>query len=170
MFTLAYQQPGKAQGKVADVYAHFDQRGVVPAPLQLLSASPDLLELQFNQIKYFMKHPKLSFALLSAIRFLASQQICYEHCQVLNREWLVKSGLTEADLTQLANGENVDAFSDEENALLQVVARVLRKEKVNAENVAQLNGLGWSDSDILDACTQGSALIGVSYLFEAFSK
>jgi hypothetical protein len=30
--------------------------------------------------------------------------------------------------------------------------------------------LGWLDSDILDACAQGTNMLGLSCLFEAFSR
>lgn len=168
MFVLQYQTPEQATGSVAEVYAHFLGRTTVPAPLQLLSASPDLLRLQFEQIRYYMGHNALSFPLLAAIRFLASQQVCFEHCRTLNRSWLLKSGLSEQDLDNLLQGQNVDAFSDRENALLRLVAKVLAKERVRPDDVQALRDLGFTDSDILDACAQGTNMIGASYLFEAF--
>jgi alkylhydroperoxidase family enzyme len=170
MFVLQYQTPEQATGSVAEVYAHFRGRTTVPAPLQLLSASPDLLRLQFEQIRHYMGHQALSFPLLCAIRFLASQQVCFEHCQTLNRSWLLKSGLAAQDLDKLLQGQDVEAFSDRENALLRVVAKVLAKERVLEADVQALRDLGFTDSDILDACAQGTTMIGVSYLFEAFSE
>lgn len=168
MFLLETQHPDQATGAVAEVYAHFQGRMDVPAPLRLLSASPELLGLHFAQIAYFMRHPKLSFPVLAAIRFLAARQACFEHCRTLNRTWLVKAGLTEDEVDALAQGRNVEAFSEAENALLRVVGKVLAKDKLRAEDVAALRDLGWTDADILDACAQGASLIGAAYLSEAF--
>lgn len=170
MFTLAYQTPEKAAGVAADVYQHFTQkRSPVPAPLQLMSASPGLLEVFFTQIKYFMKHQALSFPMLAAIRLLAAQKVCFDHCTMLNRMWLNKTGLSEQDLADLVAGKPVEAFNEAENALFTTVSRVLDKQKITQEEVAALRNLGWSDSDVLDACAQATNMVGNAYLFEAFS-
>ena len=170
MFILDYQKPGQATDGVAEVYAHFLGRSEVPAPLQLLSASPEMLGLQFEQIRYFMGHERLNFPMLAAIRFLAASQVCFDHCLILNRTWLTKSGLSTEDMDNLSKGESIEAFSDAENALLHVVRKVLAKETVHPKDIATLRGLGWKDSDILDACAQGTAIIGMSYLIKAFEK
>ena len=170
MFILDYQKPGQATDGVAQIYSHFLGRSEVPAPLQLLSASPEMLGLQFEQIRYFMAHERLNFPMLAAIRFLAASQVCFDHCQILNRTWLTKSGLSVQDMDNLSRGVPVGAFSEAENSLLHVVRKVLAKEAVVEKDIENLRGLGWKDSDILDACTQGTAIIGMSYLIKAFEK
>jgi len=171
MFILDYQTPEQATAGVAEIYDIFKQkRSPVPAPLQLMSTSPGLLQVFFAQIKYFMNHEALSFPLLAAIRLLAAQQVCFDHCTTLNKIWLSKTGLSEQDLADLAAGRDVEAFSEAENALLRTITKVLRKEKIAAAEVQHLRNLGWKDSDILDACTQGTNMIGTSCLFEAFSE
>ncbi|WP_028319010.1 carboxymuconolactone decarboxylase family protein [Desulfobulbus elongatus] len=171
MFVLAYQTPEQATGAVAETYDIFKQRrSPVPAPLLLMSTSPGLFEVFFAQISYFMRHEALSFPLLAAIRFLAAQQVCFDHCVNLNKTWLSKTGLLAEDLDDLAAGRQVAAFSEAENALLATVARVLRREKIGEDEVQRLRALGWRDSDILDACAQGTNMLGMSCLFEAFSK
>jgi hypothetical protein len=47
---------------------------------------------------------------------------------------------------------------------------VLRREKMTEKEIEQLRQLGWLDSDILDACAQGTNMLGLSCLFEAFSR
>jgi hypothetical protein len=172
MFVLNYQKPEENPvQEVAEVYNVFTQKRIpVPAPLQLMSTSPGLLKQVFGQINYFMHHERLSFPLLAAIRFLAAQQVCFEHCTTLNRTWLSKTGLSEQDLSNLAAGNQVEAFSEAENSLLKTVARVLRREKMTEKEIEQLRQLGWLDSDILDACAQGTNMLGLSCLFEAFSR
>ena len=170
MFVLKYQQPEEATADVAKIYNIFQQkRTQVPAPLQLMSTSPEMLNLVFSQINYFMHHPTLSFPLLAAIRLLAAQQVCFAHCTMLNRLWLSKTGLSEQDLADLTAGNEVEAFSEAENALLKTVTKVLQRKKIAGEEVQQLREQGWKDSDILDACVQGTNMLGLSCLFEAFS-
>ena len=108
--------------------------------------------------------------MLAAIRFLAASQACFDHCLILNRTWLTKSGLSAQDMDNLSQSVPVEAFSDGENALLRVVRKVLAKEAVHEKEIESLCGLGWKDSDILDACAQGTAIIGMSYLIKAFEK
>lgn len=170
MFVLDYQKPGQATDCVAEIYAHFLGRTEVPAPLQLLSASPEMLGLQFEQIRYFMGHERLNFPMLAAIRYLAASQACFDHCLILNRTWLTKSGLSVQDMDNLSRGVPVEIFSDAENALLHVVRKVLAKDTVHEKEMETLRGLGWKDSDILDACAQGTAIIGMSHLIKAFEK
>jgi hypothetical protein len=171
MFIIEYQTPEKATGDVAAIYDFFIQKeSPVPAPLQLMSASPGLQNLVFNQIKYFMSHPVLSFPLLAAIRFQTAQEICFDHCTILNRSWLTKVGLSEEDIANLAEGRPVEAFSEAENALLRLVAKVVRKEKITQTEIQELRNLGWKDNEIFDACGHATNMIGSSYLFEAFKK
>ncbi|MCL2458063.1 MAG: hypothetical protein FWF31_04290 [Desulfobulbus sp.] len=117
-----------------------------------------------------MRHEALGFPLLAAIRFLAARQACFDHCINLNQTWLSKTGLSAQDLADLAAGREVAAFSEAENALLATVAKVQRKERVGEDEIQRLHGLGWKDSDILDASVQGTNMLGMSCLFEAFSK
>ena len=60
MFLLDYQKPGHATDSTAEIYSFFLGRTEVPAPLQLLSASPELLRLQFSNILYFKDHERLN--------------------------------------------------------------------------------------------------------------
>jgi hypothetical protein len=153
MCILDYQTPEKATAGVAEIYDVFQQkRSPVPAPLQLMSTSPGLLQVVFAQIKYFMHHEALSFPMLAAIRFLAAREVCFDHCINLNSIWLSITGLSEQDLADLAAGRKVEAFNEGENELLLTVAKVLHKERVAESEVQHLRDLGWKDSDILDAC------------------
>jgi len=171
MFILEYQTPEKATGDVAEKYDFFVKKGSpVPEPLQMMSASPGMQDIFFNQIKYFSSHPAFSFPLLAAIRFQTAQTICFDHCTVLNKTWLTKAGLSEEDIAGLVEGKTVEAFNEAENALLRLVAKVTRKEKISAGEIQQLRDLGWRDSDIFDACAHATNMIGGSYLFEAFKK
>jgi hypothetical protein len=74
------------------------------------------------------------------------------------------------DIADIVNGNPVEAFSEAENALLRLVAKVTRKEKISASDIQLLRNLGWKDSDLFDACAHATNMIGASYLFEAFKQ
>ena len=55
-------EPDKAEGKVKEIYDFMQKNaGVIPAPLQLATASPWMLDMVWNSIQYFTQHPNLGF-------------------------------------------------------------------------------------------------------------
>lgn len=63
MFKLKTVKPEEATGKVAEAYSVFPAGIPVPAPLILMSASPDLLQPQSQVIRHYMTHSKLDIKL-----------------------------------------------------------------------------------------------------------
>ena len=56
----------KAEGPIKEGYDMFLKNiGIIPRPMEMLSASPALFELQLCRIHYLSRHPTLSFALLA---------------------------------------------------------------------------------------------------------
>jgi hypothetical protein len=67
-------EPDKAEGQVKEVYDFMQKNaGVIPAPLQLASASPKMLDAAWQSIQYYSQHPNLGFGLLSSIRFTSAE-------------------------------------------------------------------------------------------------
>ena len=84
----------KAEGKVKEIYDFMlENAGIIPAPLQLASASPWLLDMYWQSIQHFSQHPNLGFGLLSSIRYLVAQQYDYAFCIDFNRNMLSMQGL-----------------------------------------------------------------------------
>ena len=78
--------PDKAEGQVKEIYDFMQKNaGVIPAPLQLASASPKMLDAVWQSIQYYSRHPSLGFGLLSSIRYLVAQQYDYAFCTGFNR-------------------------------------------------------------------------------------
>ena len=68
-------EPDKAEGKVKEIYDFMQKNvGIIPAPLQLASASSGMLDMVWQSIQYFSKHSHLGFGVLSSIRYLVAQQ------------------------------------------------------------------------------------------------
>jgi hypothetical protein len=51
-------EPDKAEGQVKEIYEFMQKNaGVIPAPLQLASASPKMLDMVWQSIQYYSQHP-----------------------------------------------------------------------------------------------------------------
>ena len=172
MFILKTVRPEDATGKVAEAYSVFPKGFPVPEPLVLMSASPELVQLQSQVIRHFMTHSKLDAGLLSMIRYLAANEFDYPFCINLNSGLLkTAGGFSDADLEALkAHPENAP-LEETQKALLLFVLKVIRTpEQVEAGEVDKLREMGWSDQDIFDAAFHGAAMIGMAKLYKAFSK
>jgi alkylhydroperoxidase family enzyme len=160
-----------ATGKVQEVYAPMlEATSMVPRPLQMLSASPDLLEIYNRNLWYYLRHPTLSFALLAHIRVLASIECGFPYCIELNSGFLKQRlGLTEEQLRTLRSDPAQAPLEEKDRAMLLFVLEALRApEDVSREDVAALHDLGWTDRDILDATQHGAGMVATGILFNAF--
>jgi alkylhydroperoxidase family enzyme len=170
MFLLKTQDPESATGFVAEVYKAFAEVGV-PEPLKLLSASPGMVEVWFNSIKYFRDHQSLSPQLLASIRYVVSKKCGHVACQEFNGKLLCKMGAKEEELAELANRERTELLEAHEQALLDFVFKAVTDARsVSAEDVKALNDLGVSDSDILDATMHGANMKAATDVYLAFAK
>ena len=98
MSYLKTVSPEDATGQVAEVYKPvLEVVGMVPAPLQLISASPNLLGLQKKVIDYYTTHPTLSQGLLALIRLLVAEEMQYDYCISLNSNILKMMGIANDD-------------------------------------------------------------------------
>ena len=88
----------EAKGVVAKAYALIPPQIDIPAPLRLMSASPDLMERQMSVIGYFFRHDRLSPPLLASIRYVVSLKSGYAPCAVFNAGLLRAQGMNEEDL------------------------------------------------------------------------
>jgi len=80
--------PENAEGKAKEVYDTLQKTiGVIPAPLQLASASPWMLDMVWQSIQYYSQHPNLGFGLLSTIRYLVARQYDFAFCTDFNKNF-----------------------------------------------------------------------------------
>ncbi len=171
MALIATQSPDTATGEVAELYGQIKARlGVVPTPVQLLSASPIWLRQQQEGMAYYMAHPHISFAALAAIRMLVSMEAKCAYCIDRNASVLINM----ADWT----AEQVAATkAGIDNAPLDARERALVKLSVQAAHdalsvtEADIDGLraqGWTDSDIMDGVNHAARMVALDILFNTF--
>lgn len=171
MFLLKTVSPDGAAGKVAEIYSIFPKQIGVPLPLQLMSASPEMLGRQTEIIKYYMSHPKLSFPLLAAIRFLSASECNYGFCISFNKNILMAQGMSESDVEAMIQDPETAPLEDNERAMLKfVVAAVRSPNEVQHSDIEKLRDMGWTDTDIYDAVAHGANMVGASIVNNAFTR
>ncbi|MCP4342168.1 MAG: hypothetical protein GY799_25630 [Desulfobulbaceae bacterium] len=162
--------PEKAEGVIKEGYDMFmNNVGAIPQPMQLMSISPDLFELQLKRIKYFGQHPKLSFALLVHIRYLASKTLEYGYCMDFNRHLLRKLGNDEDTIQMMENDPSKSMLEENESAMLDFVIRSMKTPaSIATSDIVRLKELGWEERDMVDALAQGVGMIDHAIMMQVF--
>ena len=164
-------KPEEASGPVAEIYGMAQERiGLVPAPLQLRSASPDLMPIAVQAMGYYMSHPNLSPGLLALIRMLVAEEMGYNYCVSFNSNILKSMGVADDDQLAAIMADPMQApVADKEKALLALVIKVCSKqERLEEAEVVKLREMGWQDSDIYDAVVHGLNMILDGIMEKAF--
>ena len=164
-------EPDRAEGKVKEIYDFMQQNaGIIPAPLQLASASPWMLDMVWQSIQYYSQHPNLGYALLSSIRYLVAQQYDYVFCIDFNRNMLNMQGLSDEDIEKMEKDPLQAPLDDRDRAMVAFVMKAVKTpDTVEKQDVDGLHDLGWTDSDIMDALAHGTNMIGSSILMKTFN-
>lgn len=169
MFKLDYVKPDEADGAIAEAYSQFPEAFGVPAPLQLLSVSPGLFECQMKMIGYYRDKSGFEFAVPAAIRYLAARKFGLKACEEFNARLLKAAGMGEDELERIHAAPADGPFDERENRLIWFVSRVLDGEEMEEKEIDSLRDLGWSDTNIYDACSQGTFMAGAKLMMNAFS-
>jgi alkylhydroperoxidase family enzyme len=162
--------PQQAEGTIKEAYDMFMQNiGLIPKPMEMMSASPALFELQLRRIQYLSQHPKLSYPLLAHIRYLVAQNLDYPYCTDFNRMILKKQGLSDDDIQRMETDPTQSMLEDDESALLAFVVKAVKTPgDVAPEEIAHLRDLGYEDRDIMDALAQGVSMIDHAIMMQVF--
>ena len=119
--------PEQAEGKMKEAFDMFiENLGVIPKPLEMMSASPAIFELQLQRIQYYTNHPTLSFALLSHIRYLVAHNLSYKFCMDFNKLILKKQGLEDDDIKQIEADPTTSLLEEKESAMLAFVVNAVK--------------------------------------------
>ncbi len=162
--------PDQAEGRMKEAYDMFIQNlGVIPKPLEMMSASPAIFDQQLQRIRYYNEHPTLSFALLSHIRYLVAHSLSYRFCMDFNKLMLKKQGLEEQDIKKMEADPAQSLLEEKEAAMLTFVVKAVKDPtSVGAEEIQQLKAMGWKDSDLVDALAHGANMIDHSIMMQVF--
>lgn len=163
-------EPDEAEGKVKEIYDTMQKNaGTIPAPLQLASASPRMLDTAWQSIQYFSGHPNLGFAVLSSIRYLVAQEYNYAFCTGFNRNMLKKQGLSDEDIEKMEKDPLQAPLDDKDRTIVAFVLKAIKSpDAIEKQDIDRLHDMGWIDSDIFDALSHGTNMIGSSILMKTF--
>jgi hypothetical protein len=162
--------PEEAEGKVKEIYDFMQENiGITPAPMQLASASPWMIEMAWQSIQYFTQHPNLGFGLLSTIRYLVAQQYDYTFCTGFNRKMLEMQGLTGEDIQKMEEDPLQAPLDDKDRAMVSFVMKAIKSpDAVEKQDMVELHDHDWADSDILDAMAHATNMVASSILMKTF--
>lgn len=169
MFMLNYVKRDDANGYVAQAYGFFPERMDIPAPLQLLSASPKLLKAQVGVISHFTSQDEVDFSILTAIRYTAARMHDYQACTDLNASLLNAQGMTDDEIEVMYNAPQQAPFNDREKALYTFVVRALENPMSTTQSeIDELKTMGWSEAAILDSVSHGAYMQAHGTVFKTF--
>ena len=162
--------PEKAEGKMKEAYDMFMKNlGIIPRPLEMMSASPAIFDQQLQRIQYYTDHPTLSFALLSHIRYLVAHNLNYSFCMDFNKYILKKQGLEDDDIHKMEGDPTKSLLEEKESAMLAFVVKAVKAPgSVQADEIIRLKEMGWEDRDLVDALAHGVNMIDHSIMMEVF--
>ena len=162
--------PEKAEGKIKETYDMFMKNlGIIPRPMEMMSASPAIFEHQLQRIQYYTDHPTLSFALLSHIRYLVAHNLNYSFCMDFNRLMLKKQGLEDDDIYKMEADPTKSLLEENDAAMLAFVVKAVKApSSVQADEINRLREMGWEDRDLVDALAHGVSMIDHSIMMEVF--
>ena len=159
-----------AEGTIKEAYDMFmENLGIIPRPLEMMSASPAIFGHQLQKIQYYTDHPTLSFALLSHIRYLVAYNLNYSFCMDFNKLMLKKQGLEEDDIHKMEADPTKSLLEEKESAMLAFVVKAVKAPRsVQADEINRLKEMGWEDRDLVDALAHGVNMIDHSIMMEVF--
>ena len=162
--------PENAEGVIKEAYEFYKEKiGIVPTPMQMMSASPGLFEIFVKRIEYYSNHPSLSFALLAHIRYLSAHNLNYSFCSDFNKLILKKVGLEDKDIEKMEKDPSKSLLEENENAMLSFVIKSIKAPgSITDDDFIELKKFGWKDSDMIDALAQGVSMIDHSIMMEVF--
>lgn len=163
--------PAQAQGQVAEVYRQSAAiLGHVPNAFQMYSASPTLLETQWQQTAYFMRHPTLTFPLLALTRMLVSQDHECDYCIDFNAAMLIeRAGFTPEQIAATKRDPAAAPLDANELAMLLFALKATRIPKeIGSADIDHLRSMGWAESDMLDAVTHAARNMAADVVFNTF--
>ena len=160
----------QATGRVAEIYeAMINTMGFIPNAFKVFSPSSHVLDNQFGNLGYFMRHKTLSGKLLAFMRLLISEQEQCVYCVGMNSGILAQYGVLPEQIASIKQDPAKAPLDNKELALLLFVLKVVKNSNsIEQTDMDKLRNLGWSDTEILEATYHATTQVGVDMIFNAF--
>jgi uncharacterized peroxidase-related enzyme len=170
MSLLNLVEKDQATGKVAEIYeSMINNMGFIPNAFKVYSPSEFVLDKQFANLGYYMRHKTLSGKLLAFIRLLVSEQEECAYCVGMNSGILLQYGVLPEMLAGIKQDPSTAPLDEKELPMLLFVLNVVKNSNgIVQGDVDKLRNIGWSDKEILEATYHGTSQIGSDKIFNAF--
>ncbi|ANJ67907.1 hypothetical protein A9404_11430 [Halothiobacillus diazotrophicus] len=171
MSLISTVPPEQATGALAESYDQLKERlGWVPNIMQLMSASPEQLRMNLEVLGYFFNHPTLSLPLLATTRMLVSQAHHCDYCVDFNAALLInRCEQTPEQVAATRQDPNQAILDPKDKAMLLFTLKSVKTPlAVNADDIAALKALGWTDRDIFDAVAHAARNVSADIIFNTF--
>ncbi len=168
LHTIAAEE---ATGKVKGVYDQLMKTArVIPRPMQMMSASPDLLAIQVQFLNHYYRHPTLGFALLAHIRLLVSHHFNYAYCVDFNTSLLqMLTDISDEQLDSVKANPATASLDEKDKAMLLFVLKCVKTpDATEKKDIDGLKKMDWTEKDIFEATQHGADMIRHGTLFKAF--
>lgn len=164
-------KPEEADGKVQEYYnVMLEKAGMVPMPMQMWSASPDLFGVSMQAMGYYFTHPTLNPILLTQIRLMAADHCEYPYCVNFNTNILkMMAGMSDEQVTTFMTNPAEANLEEKDKELLLFVKKAINDPgSTEQADIDKLRDLGWNDRDIFDATNHAANMVAGGILFKAF--
>jgi alkylhydroperoxidase family enzyme len=170
MALLKLTEPHEATGRVAEIYeSMINTMGFIPNAFKAYSPSPHMLDKQFGNLGYYIRHKTLGGKLLAFIRLLVSEKEHCAYCIGMNSGILLQYGVLPEALATIKEDPAKAPLEEKELALLLFVLKVVNdSNSTNHLDIDKLHGFGWTDSDILEATYHGTSQVSADKILNAF--
>jgi uncharacterized peroxidase-related enzyme len=170
MSLLNLIEKDEATGRVAEIYeTMINTMGFIPNAFKVYSPSAFILDKQFANLGYYMRHKTLSGKLLAFIRLLVSEQEQCKYCVGMNSGILLQYGVLPAMIAEIKLDPSKAPLDEKELPMLLFVLEVVKdSNSIRQEDVDKLRNLGWTDTEILEATYHGTSQVGADKVFNAF--
>jgi AhpD family alkylhydroperoxidase len=170
MALIKLTDQSEATGRVAEIYeTMMNTIGFIPNAFKVFSPSAHVLDKQFGNLGFYMKHKTLGGKLLAFIRLLVSEQEHCAYCVGMNSGILLQYGVLPEAIAGIKLDPATAPLGKNELAMLLFVLKVVADSNSTTQaDVDALRTIGWTDTDILEATYHGATQVGVDKIFNAF--
>ncbi len=166
------KKTGKSQSNqaVQEVLSNIEHAvGMIPKPVELITASPGLFKNYIGNITYYQNHPNLNFELLLFLRYLVARKNDLTACIEFNESLLVKQGFSQSELDSYAVLTEELPLEEAEISLIDfVLAATKDQNSASREEVEHLTKRGWTEADILDATSLAFSMKASGAMLQLF--
>lgn len=161
----------EAEGIVKEIYGEIeDAVGMVPNILKILSINPQILEAQWNKVKYISSMDEESKKLIAIVRYLISVKNKCEYCSALISMMVNKNfGITQQKLDEIKNDPDQALLAHGHKELLKLTLNAVNNpESISSEDIKNIEASGIQQKLIFDVVEEALHMYSMNMLSRIF--